>query len=44
VAAGPGGSARAAAARCQVVMLAADRPRTAMSDQVTERIPVLRVP
>jgi hypothetical protein len=25
-------------------LLAADQPRTAMSDQVTERIPVLRVP
>jgi hypothetical protein len=25
------------------VMLAAERPRSAMSDQVTERIPILRV-
>lgn len=30
--------------RRSFVMLVADRPRTAMSEQVTERIPVLRMP
>jgi hypothetical protein len=30
--------------RRSFVMLVADRPRMAMSDQVTERIPVLRMP